>query len=337
MINKKSKIGWCDFTWNPVTGCRYNCPYCYARKMARRFAGDVRINKGSAQLQAQEYKTAAGATYTNYILEEPFVAESKGRIFTPADFAPTLHRYKLPLPTQRKMSASIFVCSMADLFGDWIPDDWIREVFKACEAAPWHNYLFLTKNPRRYAEIKKAGWLPEGNNFWFGATATNRSQAAEAAHSLACLPSKYHTFVSIEPIAEDITDCWILLRSQVEWVILGAETGKRKGKVTPSPEWLNQIIGDCKTFGIPLLIKRSREISEVIPGKLSFEFPEALKPAKGRRKPPHCKECPCAKFERQGARGTAVYCTYTRSGEPQHIKGRYTRTSPEWCPRRKNE
>ncbi len=32
----KTKIDWCDFTWNPVWGCLNHCPYCYARKMALR-------------------------------------------------------------------------------------------------------------------------------------------------------------------------------------------------------------------------------------------------------------------------------------------------------------
>jgi hypothetical protein len=31
------KIDWTDFTWNPVTGCYNNCPYCYARRIAGRF------------------------------------------------------------------------------------------------------------------------------------------------------------------------------------------------------------------------------------------------------------------------------------------------------------
>ena len=33
----KTKIEWCDSTWNPITGCRHKCPYCYARRMAERF------------------------------------------------------------------------------------------------------------------------------------------------------------------------------------------------------------------------------------------------------------------------------------------------------------
>jgi protein gp37 len=35
--NVKKTIGWCDYTWNPVTGCLHGCPYCYAASMARRF------------------------------------------------------------------------------------------------------------------------------------------------------------------------------------------------------------------------------------------------------------------------------------------------------------
>ena len=35
----KTKIEWCDSTWNPVTGCNHNCGYCYARGIATRFGG----------------------------------------------------------------------------------------------------------------------------------------------------------------------------------------------------------------------------------------------------------------------------------------------------------
>ena len=50
MMNK-SLIEWCDFTWNPVTGCQHGCLYCYAAKQANRFSGNVMINKTSEQLK----------------------------------------------------------------------------------------------------------------------------------------------------------------------------------------------------------------------------------------------------------------------------------------------
>lgn len=38
----KSGIEWCDHTWNPITGCRHGCSYCYADKMSLRFCGNMK-------------------------------------------------------------------------------------------------------------------------------------------------------------------------------------------------------------------------------------------------------------------------------------------------------
>lgn len=38
-MGKKTKIDWCNSTWNPVTGCLHGCAYCYARRIAERFGG----------------------------------------------------------------------------------------------------------------------------------------------------------------------------------------------------------------------------------------------------------------------------------------------------------
>lgn len=39
VIINKTKIDWpnLDYTWNPVTGCKRECEYCYARKIHKRF------------------------------------------------------------------------------------------------------------------------------------------------------------------------------------------------------------------------------------------------------------------------------------------------------------
>lgn len=37
MKQKGNRIGWCDITVNPVTGCPNGCEYCYARSMNERF------------------------------------------------------------------------------------------------------------------------------------------------------------------------------------------------------------------------------------------------------------------------------------------------------------
>jgi len=40
-MNKQGpgKIDWTDFTWNPISGCRHGCSYCYMHRMEKRFPG----------------------------------------------------------------------------------------------------------------------------------------------------------------------------------------------------------------------------------------------------------------------------------------------------------
>lgn len=41
-MSAKTKIEWCDATWNPVQGCgpiSPGCKNCYARQFAERFRG----------------------------------------------------------------------------------------------------------------------------------------------------------------------------------------------------------------------------------------------------------------------------------------------------------
>lgn len=318
MMNK-SKIDWCDFSWNPVTGCRHSCEYCYARKQVRRFSGDIRLNRGNKQLQFD-------APRNLYTLKDPFKNEI-GRVLPfPAGFEPTLHEYRLPMPAQKKKPANIFVCSMADLFGEWVPDEWIRRVFEACEAAPWHNYLFLTKNPQRYQELWEANLLPKLPNFWYGSTATTPKTSVFFANG-------YNTFVSIEPIAEDFGAGGY---TDAKWIIVGAETGNRSGKIKPRRAWIENIVKVAHEYETPILIKDSTEMRDVWGDELIQEFPESLKhPADAPI--PHCKECEYCTREPQGDRGEKYICERIREAEGRHILGRYTRTSPPWCPKRKEE
>ena len=41
----KTKIEWCDYTWNPIVGCKRGCPYCYAQKIHHRFHPNIPFNQ----------------------------------------------------------------------------------------------------------------------------------------------------------------------------------------------------------------------------------------------------------------------------------------------------
>ena len=43
-----NSIDWAKWTWNPVTGCLHDCPYCYARDIAERFSGQPAYPNGFA-------------------------------------------------------------------------------------------------------------------------------------------------------------------------------------------------------------------------------------------------------------------------------------------------
>lgn len=241
----KTKIDWCDSTWNPVTGCLHGCEYCYARGIAERFGGKQK--------------------YANIFEEnEPVIGADSKALAYPHRFSPTLLRYRLSDYAGKK-GRNIFVCSMADLFGDWVPDSWIEEVFRACEKAPQHNYLFLTKNPKRYVELSEKGILKSSNNMWYGSTVTAMEEYFSSEKT-------YNTFLSIEPMFSSVSPSTI---EGVKWIIIGAETGRRKDKVIPKREWIEDILEDCRRRNIPLFMKSS--LAEIWGEPLIQEFPNGLK------------------------------------------------------------
>lgn len=265
-MGKKTKIDWADATWNPVTGCLHGCEYCYARKIAKRFGGASETHNNECCHECQWITEGTGEIHD---LDEPVYDFDNGRNAPyPFDFDPTFHRYKLDEPQRWKKPRTIFVCSMADLFGKWVPDAWIREVFEACEAAPQHRYLFLTKNPERYMELASNGVIAKDqSNFWFGSTAT----APE-------MPFFWHnevnTFVSIEPILapfKDLTDDGIDPVSKVKWIIVGAETGSRKDKAVPRKSWVDEIVSTAKKTGTPVFMKDS--LRDLMGDDFRQEFP----------------------------------------------------------------
>ena len=50
---QRTKIEWCDVTYNPVKGlCPMGCSYCYARKFYKRFRWDPTIRLDEKELEA---------------------------------------------------------------------------------------------------------------------------------------------------------------------------------------------------------------------------------------------------------------------------------------------
>ena len=82
------------------------------------------------------------------------------------------------------------------------------------------------------------------------------------------LTGKYLYFVSIEPILEKINPLDLIF---IDWVIVGAETGKRKGKIIPKKDWIESIVKFCQDNDIPIYLKNS--LRNIYPVEIK-EFPE---------------------------------------------------------------
>lgn len=271
---EKTKIETFDATWNPISGCLHGCEYCYARDIAHRFGGWTGSDGDTHHDEILKNESKVRE------LDEPLRVFREGQtIFSgkwqkapyPYDFIPTFHRYRLNDYVGKK-GRNVFVCSMADLFGRWVPDDWIQEVFEACEKAPQHNYLFLTKNPARYEEYGVKAFSASGIfNLWYGMSVTTEKELGKTW----MLPEYCHTFISIEPILEDFNIVNGDLRlSDLEWVIIGAETGRRKDKVVPERKWIEDIAKECERNGIPIFMKSS--LADIWEEPLIKEFPKEL-------------------------------------------------------------
>jgi len=193
-MNTKTKIEWCDTTWNPVVGCKRGCSYCYAERLNDRFKFIPDWNK--------------------------------------PEFFPKRLKDKMP-----NKPSKIFVCSMADMFGDWVKDFWIEAVFATIRDNPRHTFQLLTKNPKRYLEFKCLT-NPESplflKNVQCGVTIDVVNQAR--LNYLKQLPKEIYKFISFEPLLGDMS---MLDLTGIDLVIIGADS--TKGATSPKKEWVDSI------------------------------------------------------------------------------------------------
>jgi protein gp37 len=247
-MGNKTKIEWCDSTWSPVTGCLHGCEYCYARDIVRRFGG--------AYSPTFEKNVNLDSPVVNDCWKQPTDIDEprgymtkKGKLINapyPYGLIPTFHRYRLGVPQTWKTPRSIFVCDMADLFHDAVPDEWIQAIFEACAAAPQHTYLFLTKNPKRYFTLSAD--LSAHKNRWFGTTLTGSESKFPSSDRLNC-------FLSIEPLLSSFDG--IMDLADIKGIIIGAMTGPGAKKHQPRREWIDDIVAAADNAGVPMFMKNS--------------------------------------------------------------------------------
>ena len=62
----ETKIDWAEMSWNPVTGCRHGCPYCYARRTAHRFDAGLEDSAAVGVLHDAPFRGQDGAGHLGF-------------------------------------------------------------------------------------------------------------------------------------------------------------------------------------------------------------------------------------------------------------------------------
>src|SRR4030042_1904882 len=228
-------LGW---TFNPISGCLNNCPYCYARKLAN---GRLRVR----------YQGGTGKDFIlplnhpDIAILDPFYPRFwEGRLGEPIEH---------PTPMNLAKRKGIFVCDMSDLFGIGIPNEWTEQVMTTIKLCPYHRFYLLTKQPQNLAKFS-----PFPDNCWVGVTATNTEMLMRACSSLEYPIQAKVKYLSIEPFL-DWHFNWdesylitIFKRANINWLIIGAQT---KPAVYPKLEWVQGIVEAADKAGIPVFLK----------------------------------------------------------------------------------
>lgn len=214
-----TKIPYLTRAFNAACGCSAGCPYCWARRFARRLAcPDCRA----------------------------------GRVH--------LHPERLGQPAATKTPQVVGVTFMGDLFDPERPVADIEQVLDACRAAPWHQYVFLTRHVGTRARL----WRPRfvaSPNWWIGTTVTGDERPdhdrLNALRDWADAGARI--WLSLEPWFgpwESLDALW-----KCDLVVLGSLSGPG-ARLDPESErrWhanAAAIVQQCRQAGVPVYVKQA--------------------------------------------------------------------------------
>lgn len=215
------QVDWAAWTWNPVTGCLHNCPYCYSRELAHL----------------------------------PSYAEAY-----PVQFTPLFHEERLEAPAHTIVPGEaetdarlgrVFVCSMGDLYGKWVPREWIEKIHASCIANPQWQYLMLTKFPQRYLEFEAPPTA------WFGTSVDRQHRVKIAETAFRQITNVAVRWLSLEPMLEELKFSDL---SMFDWIVIGSQTATEQpdGPVpafAPPFKWVARIVVQAYEARVPVYLK----------------------------------------------------------------------------------
>lgn len=278
-MGANSKIEWTDASWNPIrarnlkTGkvgwhCEHattGCEFCYAEGFNKRLGTGLPFKPGHRK-----------------------------------DVEIFLDEETLTLPLRWKKPRMIFVCSMTDLFAEFVPDEFIDRMFAVMALCPQHTFQVLTKRAERmrdymthssvedvYAiacrqdETLSDRWRWPLPNVWLGISAERQQEWDERKEHLRETPAIVH-FASFEPLLSAIIEPRPM-SDFIQWAIVGGESGI--GARPMQIEWARALRDQCDAADVAFFFKqmgahvpdvrgRYRRVPKKVAGRLldGFEY-----------------------------------------------------------------
>ena len=149
------------------------------------------------------------------------------------NFTPKFHPERLEQPLHLQKPSKIFVCSMGELFGPWVPLDWVKRIYDVMTACVDHTFIVLTKWPEKITEMLY-GFEPNKRwplfnsqesypNIWHLASVEDQKTWDKRVPAL--LELRSHGWpvlgVSVEPMLGEIIPHHI---SKLDWLIIGGQS-----------------------------------------------------------------------------------------------------------------
>lgn len=210
-------VDWADYTLNPITGCLHNCAYCYAMFQAN---------------DLQRYKQGFQPTFY------------PGRLLAFSEMSP-------PDDIDHPREKNVFVGSMSDVFGRWVPNWMIEMILEEVRKNQGFNYLFLTKFPQKLSQFD----FPE--NAWVGTTVDEQWRAAHAERHFADIDATVK-WLSCEPMKErlEFNDLSIF-----DCVVIGAqESYGDSPEFQPKLDWVVDLYRDARNAGCKVYFKENLDL-----------------------------------------------------------------------------
>lgn len=266
---KATSIGWTDFSSNPIkyrdraTGkvvwscvkAAEECRYCYSEALA------LRWGKGHP------------FTRPNLALVEPFLDAKELRTL---------------LRSTNIRGKRLFLGDMTDIFGSWVPTDWLDQIFAVFAERIDVTWQILTKRPKRLAEYtndpemparvdrimrERSGLNTEGHLLrrWplsnvIAGTSAGSDQTARLFIPELLKANLAYRSISVEPLIAPIDLepylVWydsvhhepLTSRGDIHWLMVGGESGA--GYRPMELDWLRLVVEQGREAGVSVFVKQ---------------------------------------------------------------------------------